>query len=284
MDKIEFKAVVNGEEKDLYVRRPNYEERREGQKVYNRAFNDAIQSKATLRIKLNDVLEEQGLWSKEKQRKFDTLREEVLNLERRLQAGGMKLAEGRAIALQIKKLRNDIFNLTLPRIEVDAHTAERQSEDSRFNYFASKCSFYKDDTPAFANLDDYLNQGTEDYAIACAEKLAKLLYNADDKYEDNLPENKFLKKFKFIDIKGRLINKDGHLVDEDNRLVNEDGRYVNEKGELVDIHGRKVDQDGNFVVEFSPFLDDDGNPILETEVVVEAVKEKVEEQTDEASD
>ncbi|NBT08563.1 MAG: hypothetical protein EBS98_07155, partial [Chitinophagia bacterium] len=50
--------------------------------------------------------------------------------------------------------------------------------------------------------------------------------------------------------------------DEKGRLLDENGRFINEKGEFVDKDGNLVDQSGDYIVEFSPFLDENGKPIV----------------------
>jgi len=90
-----------------------------------------------------------------------------------------------------------------------------------------------------------------------------MLYGIDPDYEKRLPENEFLKKYKFVDDQLNYIDKKGRRVDSEGRLVNEDGRYINEDGKLVDIEGNLVDEEGNYIVEFTPFLDDEGKPIEE---------------------
>ena len=116
--------------------------------------------------------------------------------------------------------------------------------------------------PYFNNLEDYLNRATEEVAISGAQNLANMVYGLDNNYESNLPENRFLKKYKFVDDKLRLIDKKGRLVDEDGRLIDENGRYINEQGVFVDKYGNEIDEDGEYIVTPEPFLDDDGKPIV----------------------
>jgi hypothetical protein len=88
------------------------------------------------------------------------------------------------------------------------------------------------------------------------------MYGLDNNYEKSLPENKFLKKYKFVDDNLRLVNKDGHFVNEDGKLIDENGRFVDENGNFVDRDGNRVDADGEYVVDSKPFLDDEGNPVV----------------------
>lgn len=259
-----FKADISGTEKDLMVKTPSLQDQREAQKVYNQAFTDAIKSKAVVRAKMEDVLTEQGLWDKEKQAKLSELQQHLLDNERRLAAGGISLKEAKTIAIAMKDLRDEIRELIAARTSLDNHSAEGQADNAKFNYLVSVCVVYNDTKePVFKNMEDYLNRATEPAAIVGAQNLANMMYGLDSDYESNLPENKFLKKYKFVDDKLRLIDKNGKLVDEEGRLIDETGRFINEKGEFVDKFGNLVDKEGNYVVEFKPFLDDNGQPILE---------------------
>lgn len=271
-------AILKGKDgKELIMRKPNIGDHREGQKVYNNAFHDAVKSKAFVRAKLDDLLREQGLWTDEKEARYQAIKKEILEHELSLQKGGIKLSEAKAIAISMIKLRGEIRGLLIERTQLDNNTAEGQADNARFDYWVSVCLVYKDGgKPYFSSLDDYMNS-TEDVAGEAARVLSNMIYSLDSDYESKLPEFRFLKKFHMVDEKLRFINKDGHLVDVDGNLMNENGRLVNEKNELVDREGNRVDEEGNYVVDEKPFLDDDGNAYMETTIVpVPALVEKVE--------
>lgn len=264
MDTKSFKCKVDGEEKEFVVRAPSLEDQREAQKVYNQAFTDAIKSKAVVRARLDDLLKEQGLWDDEKQMRFDTLQKEISEGEARLARGGFGLKDARQLAIHIKELRDQMRDLISVRTSLDNHSAEGQADNQRFNYLVSVCVVYKDDNNKkyFNSMEDYLNRSGDPVALLGAQSLANMIYGLDNDYENNLPENKFLKKYKFVDDKLRYINKDGHLVDREGRLVDEEGRFVDKEGNFIDKYGNKVDSEGEYVAEFEPFLDDDGNPVV----------------------
>ena len=258
-----FKATVDGVEKEFLVKSPSLDNQREGQKVYNQAFTDAIKSKSVVRAKLDDLLEDQGLWNDEKQAKFTSLQKELLDGEKRLAKGGFSLNEAKDLAIHMKRVRDDIRELISVRTSLDNHSAEGQADNSRFNYLVSVCVVYNDTKePYFKNLEDYLNRSTDEVAIKGAQNLANMLYGLDNDYESNLPENKFLKKFRFVDDKLRLIDKKGRLVDREGRLIDEGGRFIDDNGNFVDKYGNPVDKDGEYIVEQQPFLDDEGKPVV----------------------
>ena len=270
MNEREFSVKIEDKDVKFLVRSPSFKNQREAQKVYNTAFTDAIKSDAVVRAKMEDVLREQGIWNDEKEKELTELQNEIIKAERVLAQGGISLKKAKSIALEMKETRDKIRELLMDRNSLDNNSAEGQADNTRFNYLVTVCTVYKDtEKPYFKDMDDYLEKNTDPVAVKAAQVLANMLYGLSEDYEQDLAENKFLKKYKFIDEKLRLINNKGQLVDEENRLIDENGRFINEKGEYVDKFGFRIDFDGNYVVEFSPFLDDDGKP-----VEVAAVKEE----------
>lgn len=258
-----FTATVGGKETEFLIRSPSLSDQREGQKIYNQAFSDAVKSGCIVRGRLNDLLKEQGLWDDQKEQRMNTIQQKLIDKEKELAKGGISLKAAKKIALDMKELREDLRDLISVRTNLDNHTAEGQADNARFNYLVSCCLVYKDSKkPYFNGYEDYLNRASELVAIRGAQILANILYGLENDYEKKLPENKFLVKYKLVDDKLRLVNKDGKLVDADGRLIDENGRYINEQGKYVDINGNLVDDTGEYIVDFKPFLDDDGKPII----------------------
>jgi hypothetical protein len=261
-----FNVTLDNAQREMLVRSPSLNDQREAQKVYNQAFTDAIKSKSVVRAKLDDLLQDQGLWNDEKQAKFSALQKELLDGEKRLAKGGFSLNEAKDLAIKMKSVREEIRDLISVRTSLDNHSAEGQADNARFNYLVSVCLVYNDTKqPYFNNMEEYLNRAGEEVALLGAQNLANMLYGLDNNYESNLPENKFLKKYRFIDDKLRLVDKKGRLIDADGRLVDENGRFIDEQGSFVDKYGNKVDAEGEYVVDTQPFLDDEGKPIISDE-------------------
>lgn len=258
-----FNAIVDGKNREILIRSPSLQDQKEATKIYNQSFSEALKAKAVVRAKLDDLLVEQGLWDGIKQAKFTELQAEILEGERKLAKGGISLIEAKNIALKMRKTREDLRELISVKTNLDTHTAEGQADNARFNYLVSACTVYNDTKEQyFKNYEDYNNKSNDAVAILAAQNLANMLYGLEDNYEEKLPENKFLKQYKFVDTKLRLINKEGKLVDEQGRLIDETGRFINEQGQFVDKDGNLVDKEGDYIIEFTPFLDDEGKPII----------------------
>lgn len=258
-----FKTLVDGKNIEFNVKQPNLSQQREAQKVYNQSFSDAVKSGSIVRARLDDLLKEQGLWDDNKEARFAAIQQEISNNEKTLATGGISLNDAKLVALGMKKLRDELKELISVKTNLDTHTAEGQADNARFNYLVSACVVYKDNNKTyFKSYEDYVNRSSETVAVLGAQILAAMMYGLDSEFERKLPENKFLLDYKFVDDQFRLINKEGKFVDAEGRLVDENGRYINEDGQFVDKNGSLVDEAGDYVVDFKPFTDDDGKPVI----------------------
>jgi hypothetical protein len=260
------KVEIGGKEVELAVLRPNAKVRQDAQKVYNKAFRDAVESGAILRAKIESVMREQKLWDDAKEAELRKLQGQIAEKERKIRGGGIKLSEAREMAIQLRRDRGELRALNSERMSLDNNSCEAQADNAQFNFFVSACTVHANDgKPYFKSYEDYMTKEDDPAVGPAASALAKIIYNLEDDYEKKLPENQFLLKFKFADDSLHLIDKQGRKIDADGRLVDEEGRYINEAGEYVDREGNRVDADGNYLVDEKPFLDDEGNPVL-TEV------------------
>ena len=245
------------------------QQQNEATKVYNRAFRDALESGALLRNKLEDYMRSQNLWNDEKQDKLEGLQKEILDGEKKLSKGGIRLSAAKDIAMEMSERRTEIRIMLMEKNSLDGSTAEGQADNARFDYLVSSTLVYNDSNkPFFSSLADYRNRNTETVSVEAARRIAQRMYGLDADHDHKLAENKFLKEFSFVDEELRLVNDEGKLVDREGTLINEDGRYVDEKGNLIDKEGNPVTEEGEYDFQRKPFLDEDGK-----EVKAEAKKE-----------
>lgn len=258
------KKDSKGNEVTVFVKTPGPKDRRESEVVYNRSLRKALDGGVMLRAKMEDYVKEQGLWSEVKEKEYKDVIEQIQVLEPVFKRGGVTLAKAKETALQLQKLRAKFRELIGERQKYSNNCAENLADNETFDFLVSRCVVDANGSLIWPTLEDYERDASEPWAVEAAAQLARLLYGLDPEYEKNLAENQFLIKYKFVNKDLQLINKDGHLVDEKGKLVNEDGRYVAYRdGEqyFVDVDGNEVDKDGNRVFEFSPFTDEEGNPI-----------------------
>lgn len=249
-----FKVNVNGVEKEVAVKLPNAAQKKMGNIIYAQSFKRYVESDLFVRDALDKYMWDNGLWDETKQKAVDNLRKLIIMYEEKLMRGGIKKTEGKQFAFDLIRARGALNVLLSERNRLDGMTAEGMSENDKFNYLVSVCTVYNDTGKnVFDSVDDYEDRGEEEVAQMAATTLMEMLYELEENFQHNLPENKFLRKFGYVDGNLRFINEKGEYVDMENRRVND--------------NGQPVDDDGNVIVydeiKAEPFLDDDGNPITE---------------------
>lgn len=260
-NKKEFKATVDDKEITLFVIRPTVKIQKEAGDLRSKRFSESVSNGAMLRCELDTHMKKRKLWDKDKQKELEKLDDSIDKLILSLKKGGIKLSEGKKLAFEIKKLRSERRDLLSERVSLDSSTAEGQAENESLSYIVSRCILNEEGNPYFKTYDDFIENRNSDPARKGFSAYIELISDINTDFENELPENKFLHSYNFIDKKGRFINKEGKLVDVDGKLVDEKGRWINEKGEYVDKNGDLVDEQGNYIVETLPFLDDDGNVV-----------------------
>jgi len=245
----------------VYVTQPTVEESKAAQRVFNKEFKKAMSDDGLLRAVLENKLKEQGIWSDQKQKELEQLNKDIRENLIKLKKGGFKLSEAKELAVDVRIKRMKTAALMAERNQYDSYTVEAQAENAKIDYLMSKCIKNARGEPYFKDTTEYNDSSDEPFVLEAADKLVTMIYGLDENWEADLPENQFLKKYKFVDDKLRLVNKDGHYVTVDGRRINEDFQYIDDDGNIVDDEGNKIDEDGLPIVKPSPFLDDDGNPI-----------------------
>ena len=163
--------------------------------------------------------------------------------------------------------RAQMISMLSGRSDLDSITCEGKADAARFNFLFSQCLVYSNtEEPYFKEgFDEYMANQDDPVAVTGATEFFYLMSGTED-LDEKLPENKFLKKFDYVD--DNHIDENGNLI----KWINDD-EYI-----FVDITGREVTKTGDWDVEFSPFLDDDGNPVIVDEDEEEEVEETAEEE------
>lgn len=262
---------------EIYVVRPNNNTIKNADRYRAKTWNQCITDGVLTKKELGKLMRDRGIWDEDKDDQERGISESIQSLEQKLYLGGgdkkRKLSEGQAIALEMRKLRAKLRDLIAERLALEENTAEALSDNAKFDYFVADCTFYSNGQKVYKDVEDYNQKSSDEIAFAAAGALAEMLYQVDTKFEENLPENKFLKKFNLVNEELSLVNKDGIRVDSQGRRINEFGHYIDDQGRRVDKDGNLLEEDGTYVLQVE-YQDDAQDSSKETKK-----KKKVEETT-----
>lgn len=225
---------VNGEERVVEIHKPTPKIEAEGNMASSKVFAKLVKEKGEdgksayiLRSQLNTYLADIGIYSDDDINDINTFGDRIKELEELLAKGGRKKSEGREAAIELRKLRYAMYTLLMRQTQFDKNTVEHFADNARMNYLVTKCICFEGGAPIWTSVEDYESDSAlQDMLAEPIGILAGMISQYDPEFENNLPENKFLKKYGFCDDKYRLINKDGHLVDTAGNLIDEEGNQV----------------------------------------------------------
>jgi hypothetical protein len=239
---------------NILVRKPTAKDLNMAQKIGAKVWTDSVKDGLFTKQSLAKFMEDNNIWNQQKQKERDTITQSIDNLEKELalgrsSGGKLKVSEGKAKAIELRRLRNNLRNLIAERISLESNTAEGLAENAKFNYLVSSCTFYEDGRKVYSNVEEYNNKAEDEIAFQAAATLGEMMFQLDKNYEENLPENQFLKRFHLVDNELSLIDKEGNKVDVDGTRVNEDGWLINEKGERIDREGNLLSEAGYLILQ-----------------------------------
>lgn len=246
--------LEDGNKINIVVRKPTAKDLNMAQKIGAKVWTDSVKDGLFTKQSLAKFMEDNGIWNNQKQKDRDSITQSIDNLEKELalgksNGGKLKVSEGRAKAIELRRLRNNLRSLISERISLESNTAEGLAENAKFNYLVSSCTFHEDGRKVYSNVDDYNNKAEDEIAFQAAATLGEMMFQLDKNYEENLPENQFLKRFNLVDNDLSLIDRDGNKVDIDGTKVNDDGWLINEKGERIDREGNLLSEAGYLILQ-----------------------------------
>lgn len=266
MNVTSYTTKRDGKDFTYNLKKPTSKDYQEAKLYANRTAAEITQQKTKegkpafiLRSQVGNLLVELGLWDENVQKELLETSKKLVESERKLARGGaagLTKSQGRALALEMARLRAKQFQLLAKSREMDHLTLEAQVENANFDYLVANCLLDEEGKCVFKDVEDYRENGGEEWVTEAAGHLANILYGLDEDRDKNLPENKFLLKYGFVNEKLQLVDKEGHLVNEDGKRIDKEGYLVNDAGERVDTEGNKLNENGEMIEVFEEFLDD----------------------------
>ena len=266
--KVDVKVGEGDEAKtiSITVKKPGNQLLSRAQRIAAKAWNECVSDGIMTKKELQKFMEKHGIWNDDKDKEEKEKIKQITDYEKKLylkdgRSKKMKLSEAKEIAIKMRIARSELRDLIAERIGMESNTAEALSDNTRFDFLVANCTFDENgQNKVYSSLDDYLEKSDDDVAFAAATALAQLMYSIDKDVEANLPENRFLSKFKYVNEDLSLVDSEGNRVDAKGRKVDESGYYVNDEGKRIDVDGNLLDDEGNYIPSVT-YTDDSGKII-----------------------
>jgi ribosomal protein L17 len=250
---------ADDKESMLSVKIPDYEQLEEADKVYASKVASLVREsgkrKLLLRQEVDTFIRETKIWTTEDEDKVAELNIEIDGLLNKLRKGGLKVSEGREICIKIGDKRKEMVSITQKRQIFDDTTIESLSESERTDYliYSSTVSAESGNT-YWESLEDMKNDKISEAYRKASTIMVEMMYGINNEFEKRLPENRWLKKYNFVDDELNYTDrKTGARVDKT-------GKPIIDSTELVKKY---IDNLQGEIKEEQPFVDDEtGSPVV----------------------
>lgn len=243
----------DGSKVKIVVKKPNANLVNEAQKLGAKIWTESVRDGLFTKISLDKFMRDNGIWDDKQEAQKEKIVEDIKLLERQIALGvdgrKLKVSEGKQKAIELRGLRNSLRNLLSEKISLESNTAEGLADNAKFNYLVANCTFHENGQKVYKDMNDYNENADDSIAFTAAATLGQMMYSLDSSYEEELPENQFLKKFNLVDDELSLVDKDGHRVDVDGTLVNDKGWLVNSDGKRIDREGNLLNDSGQILLQ-----------------------------------
>jgi hypothetical protein len=197
----------------LRLLKPTSKILKESEIEYRRVFADAVRQGVFLEKEMENILDQRDIWGSSKKKEHRELLESIAELETKLAKGGISKEEGKELAVTLKAKRSLLFLMLQERTVYDSNTAEGIAEQAKFDFLLSKCLINVDTGVQYFNSTEEYQDSTEvELGMIAATKFSAILYGYNDDLIKNLPENKFLRRFHFMDDELRMLDDKGEVA------------------------------------------------------------------------
>lgn len=210
----------------ITFKEPTLPQEKKAREIYISKFNELRKSGNYVpRAKILDLMRDLGVWDDESDKTLEHARKRLNELLEPLDTGGISLSEMKERAEQAQEFRTKINLINIAIFKYQAEfSIEYNAEQARDDYLMCQCAYLEDGKRVFESVEELYASEDQEKINALYEAYNDYKYGTNEESFQNIPENKFLIDYGFLD-------KDFMNVESESK-------------------------------EFKPFLDDDGDPVV----------------------
>lgn len=195
-----FKTIdSSGKEVSLKLIKPNQKVMSDADFLFKKEFSRCIRNGLITNSEAFKIMKENGTWTDADDDAANKLREEIKELELKLNDSSLTEEAGKEVCDKLASLRDDLSSLNSRFNSITENTAENTANEMRLMYWAANCVLYEDGKRVFKDLENFISRSGEKI-VQDSYKEAMLLnmelnfgITLSSNLADELPENKWKK-------------------------------------------------------------------------------------------
>lgn len=179
-----------------YIAPPSGEDIRKADWQYAKVYNQAIVDGFLTQAQMLDLLKEKGIISDEYAQEVERTKMELATQLYLLEnsEGLSTESEREAAAMEIARLRDELFRLNQKVNGPMGSTCENLAEDARIEFLTSRIVQKKDRSPFWKSYEDYQKDDNVPFAVKARFEVMIWLQGLESNFMENTPEQVELRK------------------------------------------------------------------------------------------
>lgn len=191
----EFIVSIDDVDTPFFIAQPNAADIRKADWQYSKIYNQAIVDGFLTQAQMIELLKDKGILSDDYAEKVESTRiglaSELFRLEN-IKEDAPEM-EREAVALDIARLRDELFSLNQQVNGPMGNTCENLAEDARTEYLTSRIVQVKDGSHLWADYDEYQNEENSTLAVKARFEVMLWIQGLDSNFLENTPEQTALR-------------------------------------------------------------------------------------------
>ena len=186
----------DGTRESYFIGAPGAVDIRKADWQYSKVYNQAIVDGLLTQSQMVDLLREKGILSDEYSEKMETVRINLAAELFKLENMGSSMTDDarESAAMEIARLRDQLFRLNQQVNGPMGNTCENLAEDARVDFLTSRIIQNKDGSRVWESYEDYQNE--ENYALTVKSRFEVMLWlqGLESNFMESTPEQKALRE------------------------------------------------------------------------------------------
>lgn len=192
----EFIHEVGDEHNSYFIANPTGEDIRKSDWNYAKVFNQAMADGFPTQAQMIETLKERGILSEEYTRELKKTQLDLGAALYRLEAmsDGLDDFDKESIALEVARLRDELFRLNQKVNGPMGNTCENLAEDARNEYLASRIVQKRDGTKVWPKFEDYLSESDTTLMVKARFEVMLWMNGLDSNFLEKTPEQEAMRE------------------------------------------------------------------------------------------